>query len=160
MIRLARESDAAAIGQMWAEMARYHAQFDSETFRMAENGAEVYALNTCNRLRDPEARVLVADHGGALVGFVSGMIVDITTEMFLPLRCGYLADLYVAREYRRRGLGTALVERLCLWFRARDVAHFEWQVSASNHAGLAFWQRIGGATTMVRMRAPLEGRMT
>ena len=160
MIRLARESDAEAIGQMWVEMARYHARFDAETFRLAENGAEVYVLNIRNRLRDPEARVLVAEQGGALVGYVSGVIVDITTEMFLPLRCGYLADLYVMASCRRRGFGTALVERLCLWFRAKDVAHFEWQASARNQAGLAFWRHIGGATTMIRMRAPVEERAT
>ena len=36
--------------------------------------------------------------------------------MFLRLRCGLLADIYVQAAFRRRGLGRQLVERLTLWF--------------------------------------------
>ena len=160
MIRLADERDAEVIGQLWEQMVRYHAQYDPLTFRAAEDGAAMYARGICDRLQDPMARVLVAEIDGGVRGYVSGVIADITTEMFLPLRCGFLADIFVAAAYRRRGLGRDLVERLCLWFRAQDVAHFEWQVSASNRAALEFWRSIGGETTIVRMRAPIKGRDT
>ena len=33
MIRLAVESDAQRIGEMWAEMVSYHARFDAATFQ-------------------------------------------------------------------------------------------------------------------------------
>ncbi len=154
-IRLAIEADAAQIGALWAQMVAHHAQFDATIFRPAENGAALYAQGIRERLRDPHARVLVAEVDGALVGYVNGIIADITTEMFLPLRCGLLADICVARAYRRRGLGRQLVERLALWFRAQDVQYFEWHVSAQNQAALAFWRAIGGETTMLRMRAPV-----
>lgn len=157
MIRLAHESDAKRIGELWAEMAHYHAQFDAATFRPAENGAEMYAGRIRDRLRDSTARVLVAEQDGAVIAYVSGMIADMTTEMFEPLRCGFLADVYVAPAYRRLGLGRQLVERLCLWFRDQDVTRFEWQVSAKNRAGLAFWAALGGETTILRMRAPVAG---
>ena len=160
MIRLAHESDAAGIGELWAEMARYHARFDAATFRVADDGAQRYAQRIRDRLGDPMARILVAEQDGALCGYVSGMIADMTTEMFLPLRCGFLADIYVAPAWRRRGLGRQLVERLCLWFRDQNVAHFEWQVSARNEAALAFWAAIGGETTILRMRAPVTGTTT
>ena len=77
--------------------------------------------------------------------------------MFEPLRCGLLADIYVAEAYRRRGLGRALVERLCLWFRDQKVAHFEWHVSAKNHEALEFWNDFGGEITILRMRAQIPG---
>ncbi len=160
MIRLADEGDAEVIGELWAEMAGYHAQLDAATFRPAANGAELYARRICDRLQDSAARVLVAEQDGAVVGYVCGMIAEMTTEMFLPMRCGFLADVYVAPAYRRRGLGRRLVERLCLWFRDQDVAHFEWQVSAKNRAGLEFWEAIGGETTILRMRAGVAGVMS
>lgn len=155
MIRLAEALDAERIGELWAEMVDYHAALDPQTFRPAAGGAELYARGILDRLRDSDARVLVAEMDGAVVGYVNGVIADITTEMFLPLRCGLLADIYLQAAYRRRGLGRQLVERLTLWFRSRRVRHFEWHVSAENHEARAFWQAIGGETTMLRMRAPI-----
>ena len=155
MIRLAEERDADRIGQLWQDMVRYHAQFDPSTFRPAENGATIYARSMRDRLGDPLSRVLVAEEEGEVVAYISGMIADITTEMFMPLRSGLLADIYVLPEHRRRGLGRQLVERLSLWFHTQNVAHFEWHVSARNEAALAFWKSIGGELTILRMRAPV-----
>jgi GNAT superfamily N-acetyltransferase len=153
MIRLAEAADAERIGALLAEMVAYHADLDPQTFRPAEKGAERYARGILDRLRDSDARVLVAEIDGAVVGYVHGVIADITTELFMPLRCGLLADIYLQVAFRRRGLGKLLVERLMLWFRSRGVNQFEWQVSAGNHEALAFWKAIGGETTMLRMRA-------
>ena len=155
MIRLAEAADAERIGELWEEMVAYHAALDPQTFRPADRGAERYARGILDRLRDSGARVLVAEIDGAVVGYVNGVIADITTELFMPLRCGLLADIYVQTAYRRRGLGKQLVERMMLWFRSRSVSHFEWHVSAGNHEALAFWKAIGGETTMLRMRASL-----
>ena len=157
MIRRAAEGDAERIGEMWAEMVTYHKQFDPLTFRAADNGAKLYASSIRDRLHDPQARILVAETDGQLVGYVSGMIADITTEMFEPLRCGLLADIYVCAAYRGHGLGKDLVERICLWFRENDLAYFEWHVSAKNKAALDFWNSLGGEPTILRMRAPLPG---
>lgn len=160
MIRLARETDARRIGELWEEMVVYHAQFDHATFRAAENGAELYERRLLDRLDDPQSRILVAEEAGAIVAYANAMIADITTEMFQPLRCGLLADIYVSEPYRRRGLGQQLVERLCLWFRDQNVAHFEWHVSAKNQEALAFWEGIGGEATILRMRAKVPGVRT
>ncbi len=155
MIRLAEAVDAERIGELWAEMVTYHATLDPQTFRPAASGAELYARSILDRLRDTDARVLVVELDGAVVGYVNGVIADITTEMFMPLRCGLLADIYLQAAYRRRGLGRQLVERLMLWFRSRGLRHFEWQVSAGNREALSFWKAIGGETTMLRMRASI-----
>lgn len=157
MIRLAVADDAERIGMLWAEMAAYHARFDPLMFRPAENGAALYARNFVDRLGDPQARVLVAEREGEIVAYVSGMIADITTDIFQPLRCGLLADIYVSEAQRGRGLGRQLVERLTLWFRAQHVNHFEWHVSAKNVTARAFWESLGGEITILRMRAKVPG---
>ncbi len=155
MIRLAEASDAERIGQLWSEMVAYHAEFDAQTFRPAERGAELYARGIMDRLSDPQARVLVLEIDGEVEGFINGIIADITTEMFMPMRCGLLADIYLRAAYRRHGYGRQLVERLALWFRSQGVTHFDWQVSARNEAALAFWRSLGAETIMLRMRAAI-----
>ena len=155
MIRLAEAVDAERIGELWAEMVAYHTQLDAQTFRAAKTGAELYASGILSRLNDADARVLVVEIEGEVVGFVNGVIANITTEMFMPLRCGLLCDIYLKECYRRQGIGRQLVERLTLWLRSRGVRSFEWHVSARNREALAFWKSIGGETTMLRMRAAI-----
>lgn len=157
MIRLALETDARRIAELWEEMVSYHAQFDEITFRAASNGAALYERQVLERLGDAQSRILVAEAEGEVAAYASAAIADITTEMFQPLRCGLLADIYVSEPFRRRGLGRGLVERLCLWFRDQDVSHFEWHVSARNREALAFWETIGGEPTILRMRASVPG---
>jgi len=104
----------------------------------------------------PKGRVLVLGVEGEVAGFINGGVADITTGMFMRLRCGLLVDIYLRAAYRRRGFGRQLVERLALWFRSQGVNHFEWHVSARNQAALAFWRSIGAETTMLRMRATIR----
>ena len=84
MIRLAEAGDAERIGELWSEMVAYHAALDARTFRPAERGAELYARGIRDRLGDPQARILVVETDGEVVGYVNGIIADITTEMFMP----------------------------------------------------------------------------
>ncbi len=155
MIRKANEADADRIGCLWLEMVEYHQTFDPLTFRAADDGADMYAQRILQRLSDPWTRILVAEVEDDIVAYALGLVADITTEMFQPLRSGLLADIYVSAEHRRRGLGKALVTKMSDWFQTQRVSHFEWHVSAQNPAAIQFWQAIGGKATMLRMRAEI-----
>ena len=157
MIRLANHEDAQCIGDMWLEMVEYHHLFDPLMFRANADGAAQYARRIEQQLLSRQARVLVADIDGVPIGYASGMIADITTEMFQPLRSGLLSDLYVRPSHRQRGIGRELVERMMIWFRSQDIRHYEWHVSAHNRQAIAFWRALGGETTMLRMRAEISG---
>ena len=157
MIRLADEADAARIGRLWLEMVDYHHAFDPLTYRATEDGAIMYAQRILQRLSDPWTHVLVAEVEGDIVAYALGLVADITTEMFQPLRSGLLADIYVMAEHRRKGLGKQLVEKMSHWFGTQKVRHFEWHVSAQNPAAIQFWKAIGGKATMLRMRAEIHG---
>ncbi len=155
MIRTANEADADRIGCLWLEMVEFHQAFDPLTFRAADDGAGMYAQRILQRLSDPWTRILVAEVEGDIVAYALGLVADITTEMFQPLRSGLLADIYVSAEHRRCGLGKALVTKMSDWFQTQRVSHFEWHVSAQNPAAIQFWQAIGGKATMLRMRAEI-----
>jgi diamine N-acetyltransferase len=152
MIRLATKDDAQRIGELWLEMVKYHQEFDKIMFQPSENGNDYYERSVFSRLSDPQTRVLVADVDGKVVGYVLGMIVDITPEMFTPIRSGFLADICVRADYRRQGIGRELVERFVLWLQSQDISYFEWHVSEKNLNAIKFWKSIGGETTMLRMR--------
>lgn len=61
----------------------------------------------CGRVEVPS--VVVAFHGGQLLGSAMLLEHDMDTRMDLS---PWLAGVFVGREYRRRGIGAALVQRI------------------------------------------------
>ena len=57
--------------------------------------------------------------------------------------CGYVADLCVHAEFRGRGLGRRLYERLRAWFLSRGIESIEVQVVRANPASQTFWRKMG-----------------
>ncbi len=155
-IRRMRPEDVDAVARLWEALVAYHRQLDTSLPPAAPQGARRYARRLLDRIDDPMSRVLVADVDGTVVGYVLGVIVDLTPEMFMQDASGFLADIYVDESYRRSGVGRALVTELVDWFRQKGVHYFEWHVAARNEDSIAFWRSLGGREVMLRMRADLD----
>jgi GNAT superfamily N-acetyltransferase len=157
-IRPMTEDDADAIADMWLALVAYHQALDPELPGAAPGGQHRYARRIIDRLNDPYTRTLVAENSdGRVIGFVLGMVVDLMQDIFAQQLGGFLADIYVEPDYRRQGVGKALVNGLKDWFREMRITTFEWHVAARNPDGLAFWRAVGGREIMLRMRADIEG---
>jgi GNAT superfamily N-acetyltransferase len=78
-----------------------------------------------------EARTHIAEQDGSLVGFATWLEAGGTVE---------LEDLFVAPGWMRRGIATALVNRIAEVLRARGVERLE--VTANPHA-LGFYHAAG-----------------
>jgi ribosomal protein S18 acetylase RimI-like enzyme len=155
MIRLITPADAPAIAELWKSLVAYHQGLDSALPGEAPNGAGRYTKRLLQHLDDTNTRALVAEEDGRVVGFILGMIVDLLPDTFAQEPGGFLADIYVHTDYRRQGIGRALVNELQAWFRDKGVTHYDWHVAARNPEGLAFWRSLGGREVMIRMRAQL-----
>lgn len=83
--------------------------------------------------RDPRL-FLVAEDEGQIVGVVMGAYDG---------RRGWIYRLAVSPDRRRTGIGRALVAALEDRFEAMGVAHIRLLAYGSNHAGRAFWKRLG-----------------
>ena len=56
---------------------------------------------------------------------------------------GFVKDLAVARDWRRRGLGRALMLRVFAAFAERGAPSVDLKVRAGNTAGRAFYDALG-----------------
>jgi len=88
--------------------------------------------------RSPNAAVFVAEAPEGLVGRLS-VARDPHPASF------HVADLglMVAAEYRRRGIGRALLERAVKWSRANGIVKLELHVFPHNEPALALYERFG-----------------
>ena len=55
----------------------------------------------------------------------------------------YLEDLFVLPDYRRRGIGKALIGQVAQIAVERDCARLEWAVLDWNEPAIAFYQGLG-----------------
>ena len=84
------------------------------------------------------ARVgFVATAHGAVIGYIAGHL----TRRF---GCqGELQYLYVAPPYRRKGIASALLQRLAVWFTDHEALHVCVNVDQESPGARAFYVRMG-----------------
>jgi predicted N-acetyltransferase YhbS len=114
---------------------------DYENIRqfLAENGWEkrVADRERFRRLMDNADRTVVAFEGERIVGFARALCDDVSN--------GYIGTVAVAEDFRRKGIGRALVERL-----TGDDPHITWVLRAGRGSA-EFWKKIGFSPSAAAM---------
>lgn len=85
-------------------------------------------------------RLLVADAGGALVGYA---LYFFTYSTFLAQPSLYLEDLFVQPDARGRGLGERFMRRLAAESLREGCGRFEWTVLDWNVRAQKFYRSLG-----------------
>ena len=107
-IRPAVSSDHHALGRYGAALMRQHHAEDPRRFLLTEQPEAGYGRFLVSQLTDPDSVVLVAEDGGAVVGYVYASLEPLSwRELRGP--CGFVHDIYVDAGSRRRGVGRQLL---------------------------------------------------
>ncbi|MDE2370856.1 MAG: GNAT family N-acetyltransferase [Burkholderiales bacterium] len=88
----------------------------------------------------PAAEAVVAEVGGAVVGFA---LFFPNFSTFLGRPGLYLEDLYVRPAHRGSGIGKSLLEHLGALAVDRGCGRFEWSVLDWNANAIGFYERMG-----------------
>ena len=88
------------------------------------------------------AEAILAWLGGRPVGFA---VFFHTFSTFVGRPGLYLEDLYVEPEYRKRGVGRAILAHLAKLARDRGCGRFEWAVLDWNEPAIRFYKKLGAA---------------
>jgi ribosomal protein S18 acetylase RimI-like enzyme len=89
-------------------------------------------------IRAADAPTYVADHDGVVVGMVTLCILTTLTG-----RKAYLDHLVVAPEWRRRGIGHALMQHAIAQAQAAGASRIDLTARATKHAGHALYRSLG-----------------
>ncbi len=92
----------------------------------------------------PVAEAMVAEQGGAVVGFA---LFFTNFSTFLAQPGLYLEDLFVEPAQRGKGIGKAMLTRLARLAAERGCGRFEWSVLDWNESAIRFYEHMG-ATIM------------
>lgn len=131
----------SGIVNLWKELTDFHTKIDP-FFTRNKKGHIYFKTYITEQIEADDAYVVVCVDKGEVVGFVVSFI-HVYPPLFLEKTCGFISDIAVTSEYQRKGIGSALLEKVFRWFAAREITRVELRVASQNQIGYAFWKKHG-----------------
>jgi GNAT superfamily N-acetyltransferase len=132
-IRTARSQDTVEIFNLIKALAEYEKLSDRCTGNVAELERHLFGDRPC-------VEAIVAEWLDKIVGFA---LFFPNYSTFLTKPGIYLEDLFVLPDYRRKGIGRAMLIYLGKLARERGAGRLEWSVLDWNSSAIAFYQDMG-----------------
>jgi len=149
-IRLATSSDQELLGRFGGALMRQHHAADPARFLQVEHPEAGYGRFLVSQISNPESLVMVAEHSGAVIGYV---FADIEPTNWMELRgpCGVVQDLFVDEAARRLGAGRALLHAALDWIRSQGRSQVVLMTKTRNEHAQHLFAAVGFRPTMVEM---------
>src|SRR5258708_24806431 len=101
-IREAGRHDGPAVTALWKEMMDLHGTLDGR-FRFESGAPREFERHFASTIRSRDARILVADSGNTVVGYILGEIHD-RKALYPAGRYGFISDICVNGGFKSQGL--------------------------------------------------------
>jgi GNAT superfamily N-acetyltransferase len=164
MIRDIRPGDGDGCARAWLDAGRLYAELDPEVIQVPDaDGLAEWFENAIREPRTDDERWLVAEEDGRTVGMIEARIVRPVPDAHRQLqrdlaRTRLVVNLLVVTEgYRRRGVGTALMEAAEEWGRSGGAVLAVTDTNLSSPLSVPFYtERMGYRRQAVVLRKGLE----
>lgn len=154
-VRKAERRDLPTLGRLGAMLIRTHYEFDKQRFLAPFDGTEAgYASFLGRAMELPDDCVFVAEESGEVVGYAYAALEPLSwKELRGP--AGFVHDVAVAENWRRKGVGTKLMKAVFEWLRVRGAPRVILWTAAPNLAAHELFRRLGFRDTMIEMTMEL-----
>jgi ribosomal protein S18 acetylase RimI-like enzyme len=105
------------------------------------------------KLDKKEAMIFVAEDNRNLIGYIYGRIVN-KPKMVLN-KIGIIEDWFVEEEYRDKGIGETLWNRLIIWFKSKKCNKLELDVFTTNKHAIEIYHKLGFVDKVIVMTKKL-----
>ncbi len=102
------------------------------------------------KLAKENAFLFVAEYDGKIVGYIFGWIERRSKNYWKTSKYGYICDLFVKEEYRKKGIGKALLKEAEEWFKKRGISKIFLEVYFDNPAR-EYYMRQGYSPIDIKM---------
>lgn len=148
-VRAGVAADLPALRDLWRQLEAV--QGPARTLPPVPDAEERALASFAAAVDDPDARLLVAERDGRVVGMALARL-DRPSKMS-DEQVVDLGRVVVREGERGRGVGEALVDAAEEFARARGVRFLSAKIFAANAGAVAFWERLGfGLSFELRMR--------
>jgi ribosomal protein S18 acetylase RimI-like enzyme len=156
-IRRAGSDDLPRIGKLGALLVETHHGFDGRRFLAVRAGTPAdYAAFLGSQLTNPDVVILVAEHGGGVIGYAYAAL-EGYDYMSLRGPAGVLHDIVVDPEHRGRGVGRLLLDATLAYLKSRGAPRVVLSTAERNEGAQRLFASAGFRRTMVEMTRELDG---
>lgn len=153
-VRRAKAGDESAVAAFLVKLVAQHIEYDPQRFAdfvTADGAAAFYA----SRFQAGEARVLVAEIEGEIVGFAYLEFEERNYEELVE-RGVRLHDIFVEKAFRSSGAGKALMEATIAAATEMGGNKLLLTAAARNEVARSFFESFGFRPTMIEMTLNLD----
>lgn len=103
------------------------------------------------RVRDPEAEVVVAEVNGTVIGGGSAVIKEGNSYSTFG-RYAFLGFMYVEPAHRGKGINRLIIEKLSEWADKKGLKEIRLQVYSDNLPAISAYEKVGFKKILTEMR--------
>ena len=101
--------------------------------------------------------LFVAESDGQIIGLVQAYVQEAPDiPLFVPRRYAVIDSVAVKQDFRRSGVGQALIEKAERWAKDKKASQIELNVWEFNAGAAAFYDKLGYETARRTMWKPLK----
>ena len=153
-VRPMRPADFPAFDRFDAALHKMHQQARPDLF--APCGHLVTLREFEGVLDSPDEIALIAEDGCKPAGICMATIMEPPPAPFLhPVKAAHIGDLFVAEEYRRAGVGKALVLAAQRAAKEKGAGRVTLMVWPFNQEALGFYEKLRFSTRSITLEAEL-----
>lgn len=154
-VRLATGADISVLGPIWLEFMQSHERAD-DRFALSDNALYRWEAMVREMIERDDTFVLIAEGGDDRpLGFCVGWVAR-NPPIYRAAEVGFVSEIAVREQARRRGVGRALMRHAIHWFRERRLCEFQLSTAVWNEGARRFWEELGGEPFLVRYRFELQ----
>jgi diamine N-acetyltransferase len=150
-IRQATEKDFMGLNVLFEEIDEHHRKALPHIFKKPEGPARTRDF-LAGVLADPSAVIFIAEISSQVIGLVYAYV-RVIPEIPIRISCraGEVDQIIVKKEYRRHGVGMALMERVHQWAGEMKLDRLELSVWDFNTGARDFYQKLQFKPAFLRL---------
>jgi ribosomal protein S18 acetylase RimI-like enzyme len=138
----ATEAHIPDIVNLWIEFMEHHQDIDPR-FPAREDAHVSYEQHLREQMGAEDTLVLVALDGSRVVGYSVSQVSKYPPIWAEREKYGFIDTMGITADYRRKGVGEKMLNKIFEWFASQDIERIELSVSARNEVGYSFWRKHG-----------------
>lgn len=140
-IRKTEKSDVYCIDKLIGELHDFHVFNRPDKYKKSDHPYTLAEIKEI--LNNPDYISFIAVCGDNAVGICIAAIRESSNPLTVQERIGYIEDLYVLNEYRRRNIAQSLLENIKKEFYRKGVRQLELCVWEFNNEAIKFYEKEG-----------------
>jgi GNAT superfamily N-acetyltransferase len=159
-IRKARLKDVEELAPLAIELMTHHKELTKnekdrhEQTILVPNAKSLWKKWASKWIRSPKGLILIAEEDGEIAGYSMNFIKE-NIKVYSLRETGHLADLYVRKKFRKRGLATKFKQMAFSWFKKKGIKYASIAFHAKNTRAHKIYKKWGFFDYQTEMRMKL-----